>query len=37
MKVVERFYKDRIRQQIDMIDMRFGLMKAKGTTDAILL
>ena len=33
MKVVERIFEYRIRQQIEM---QFGLMKGKGTTDAIL-
>jgi len=31
MKVVERIFKDRIRQQIDIDDMQFGFMKDKGT------
>ena len=34
-KVVERIFKDRIRQQIDIDDMQFGFMKGKGTTDVI--
>jgi len=37
MKVVERMWKHRIRQQIDIDDMHFGFMKGKGTTDAILI
>jgi len=28
---VERIFKDRIRQQIDLDDMQFGFMKDKGT------
>jgi len=35
MKVVERVFEYRIRQQIEIDDMQFGFMKAKGTTDAI--
>jgi len=37
MKVVERIFKHRIRQQIDRDDMQFGFMKGKGTTDAIFI
>ena len=37
MKVVERIFKHRIRQQIDIDDMQFGFMKGKGTTDAIFI
>jgi len=37
MKVMERIYEDRIRQQIDIDDMQFGFMKGKGTTDAIFI
>jgi len=37
MKVVERIFEHRIRQQIDIDDMQFGFMKGKGTTGAILL
>jgi len=37
MKVVERIFEDRIRQQINIDDMQFGFVKGKGTTDAILL
>ena len=36
MKVVERIFEYRIRQQIEIDDMQFGFMKGKGTTDAIL-
>ena len=35
MKVVERIFEHRIRQQIKTDDMQFGFMKGKGTTDAI--
>jgi len=34
-KVVERIFEHRIRQQIEVDDMQFGFMKGKGTTDAI--
>jgi len=34
MKVVERIFKHRIRQQIDIGDMEFVFMKGKGTTFA---
>jgi len=37
MKVVERIFKNRIRQQIDIDDMQSGFMKGKGTTDAIFI
>jgi len=37
MKVVERIFENRIRQQIDIDDMQFGFMKGKGTTDAIFI
>ena len=37
MKVVERIFKHRIWQQIDIADMQFGFMKGKGTTDAIFI
>ena len=33
MKVVERIFEYRIRQQIEIDDMQFG----KGTTDAIII
>jgi len=35
MNVVERIFEHRIRQQIEVDDMQFGFMKAKGTIDAI--
>jgi len=35
MKVIERIFEHRIRQQIVIDDMQFGFMKGKGTTDAI--
>jgi len=35
--VVERIFKHRIRQQIDIDDMQFGFTKGKGTTDAIFI
>ena len=34
MKVVERIFEHRIRQQIKIDDMQFGFVKGKGTTDA---
>jgi len=37
MKVVERIFEHRIRQQIEIDDMQFGFMKAKETTDAIFM
>ena len=37
MKVVERIFEYRIRQQIDINDMQIGFMKGKGTTDAIFM
>jgi len=37
MKVVERIFKHKIRQQIDTDDMPFGFMKGKGTSDAIFI
>jgi len=37
MKVVERIFEHRIRQQINIDDMQFGFMKGKGTTDAIFI
>ena len=37
MKVVERNFKHRIRQQIDTDEMQFGFMKGKGTIDAIFI
>ena len=35
MKVAERIFEHRIRQQIEVGDMQFAFMKGKGTTDAI--
>ena len=35
MKVVERIFEHRIRQQTEVDDMQFGFMKGKATTDAI--
>jgi len=37
MKVVERIFEHRIRQQIEIDDMQFEFMKGKGTTDAIFM
>jgi len=37
MKVVERIFEHRIRQQIVIDDMQFGFMKDKRTTDAIFM
>ena len=37
MKVVEKTFEHRIRQQIVIDDMQFGFMKGKGTTDAIFM
>jgi len=37
MKVVERTFKQRIRQHIDIDDMQFRFMKGKETTDAIFI
>jgi len=37
MKVVERIFKHRILQQIDIDDMQFGFMKGKGTSDDIFI
>ena len=37
MKVVERIFQHRIRQQIEIDDMQCGFMKGKGTTDAIFM
>jgi len=36
-KVVERIFKYRIRQQIDIDDIQLGFMKGKGTIDAIFI
>jgi len=35
MKVMERIFKHRIRQQIEVDDMQLGFMKGKGTNNAI--
>jgi len=35
MKVVERIFKYRIRQQIEVNDMQFEFLKGEGTADAI--
>ena len=35
--MVERIFEYIIRQQIEIDDMQFGLMKGKGTTDAIFM
>jgi len=37
MKVIERIFEHRIRQQIEIEDMQFGFMKGKGTTNAIFM
>ena len=37
MKVVERIFAHRIRQQIEVDDMQFGFVKGKITTDAIFM
>jgi len=37
MKVVEKIFEHRIRQQIEIDDMQFGLMKGKGTIHAIFM
>jgi len=37
MKMVERIFEHRIRQQREVGDMQFGLMKGKGTIDAIFV
>ena len=37
MKVAEKVFKNRIRQQIDIDDMQFGFMTGKGTTDTIFI
>ena len=37
MKVVERIFEHRIRQQIEIDDMQLGFLKGKGTTDAIFM
>jgi len=37
MKVVERIFEHRIRQQIDIDDIQLGFMTGKGTTGAIFI
>jgi len=37
MKVVEKIFEHRIRQQIDTNDMQFGFTKGEGTTDTIFI
>ena len=37
MKVVERIFDHRIRQQVEIDDMQFGFVKGKGTNDAIFI
>jgi len=37
MKVMERIFENRIRQQIDIYGMQFGFMKGKVTPDAIFI
>ena len=37
MKMVQRIFEHRIRQQIEVDDMQFGSVKGKGTTDAIFI
>jgi len=37
MKVAEKIFEHRIRQQIEIDDMQFGFTKCKGTTDAIFM
>jgi len=37
MKVMERIFVQRIRQQIDTDDMQFGFTKGKGIIDAIFI
>ena len=37
MKVVERIFEHKIRQQVEIDDMQFGFMKGKRTTDAIFI
>ena len=37
MKLVERIFEHRIRQQVEIDNMQFGFMKGKGTTDAIFI
>jgi len=37
MKVVDKIFEHRIRQQTEIYDMQFAFMKGKGTTDAIFI
>ena len=37
MKVLDRIFENRIRQQIIIDDMQFGFMKGKGTMNAIFI
>ena len=37
MKVVEKIFENRIRQQIEIGGMQFGFMKGKGSTDVIFM
>jgi len=37
MKVVERIFEHRIRQQTDIDDIQLGFMTGKGTTGAIFI
>ena len=37
MKVAEKIFEHRIRQQINIDDVQFGFMKGNGTTDAIFM
>ena len=37
MKVAERIFKHRIRQQIEIDDTQFEFMRGKGTTNAIFM
>jgi len=36
-KLLERIFEDRIRQQIDIDDMQLGFMKCNRTPDAIFI
>ena len=37
MKLIEKIFEHRIRQQIEIDDLQFGLLKGKGSTDAIFM
>ena len=37
MKVVQRIFEHRIWQQINIDDLQFGIIRHKGTTDAIFI